>query len=55
MVVFFGNPLNMDPEDSQEETQGVRSEINRGTDFNLKRAETGEKRFLLCWQNKEQI
>lgn len=27
--------------------QGITSELNMGTDFNLKKAETGEKRLLL--------
>lgn len=45
----------MDREDNHEETQGVTSENDTGTDFHLKKAETEVKRLLLCWQNKQQI
>lgn len=55
LVVFFSNPVNMDHKDNQEETQGVTSEINIGTDFHLKKAETEAKRLLLHWQKKNQL
>lgn len=42
----------MDHKDNQEETQRVTSEINMGSDFHLKKAETEVEGLLLCWQKK---
>lgn len=55
LVVFFSKPVNMDCKDNHEETQRVTSEINMGTDFHLKKAQTEVRRLLLCWQYKQKI
>lgn len=35
--------------------EGVTLELNKGTDFHLKKAETGAKKLLLRWQKEQQI
>lgn len=55
LLLFFSKPVNMDHEDNHEKMQGVTLEINMGTDFHLKKAETEVKKLLLSRQKKQQI